>query len=506
MPFWLVGLSAVLSALAHPPLSWWWLILIAPAPLLGVLSGKPMRVGFGIGWWWGFTYGLLVGFPLTYLINLQTGSFWLTMAGWVAVAGLSALFWGLFGVVASRMPQNTWLGWLGVAAAWTLCQWLRGLGPFAFVWGHFAVALYRVPPLLQIADIVGTWGVEFLIALWNTLLGALLLAIFRNDASHAPSPVAFWWVCLALGYSIGRGWSIGAIKGETVSVTIVQPNVDLARAYSPSEWVPIRQQIAELVQQAHKGDPDLIVLPESLEPYPMPDSREAFEFWQQLAESGRVNLLVGGYRIGDPMTRQYTNTAHLFAATGKWQYHDKVQLVPLGEAVPLRDYLPFLRAFGVVERDLLPGRSLKPLEVDPMRIGVVICMESTYPWIARGLVREGANMLVVLSNESWFGRTAALEQHLAFCVLRAIETRRYVVRCAPQGISAIIKPDGKIVRLPPFERVINQQEITLQTELTPYVRWGDWIVGVSGVLVALGWLMGARRRAWGVFDDRPAAT
>jgi apolipoprotein N-acyltransferase len=141
-----------------------------------------------------------------------------------------------------------------------------------------------------------------------------------------------------------------------------------------------------------------------------------------------------------------------------------------------------------------------------MRIGVVICMESTYPWIARGLVREGANMLVVLSNESWFGRTAALEQHLAFCVLRAIETRRYVVRCAPQGISAIIKPDGKIVRLPPFERVINQQEIPLQTELTPYVRWGDWIVGVSGVLVALGWLMGARRRAWSVFDDRPAAT
>jgi hypothetical protein len=65
------------------------------------------------------------------------------------------------------------------------------------------------------------------------------------------------------------------------------------------------------------------------------------------------------------MTRQYTNTAHLFAATGKWQYHDKVQLVPLGEAVPLRDYLPFLRAFGVVERDLLPGRSLKPLEVRP---------------------------------------------------------------------------------------------------------------------------------------------
>ncbi len=469
-----------------------------------------MRVGFGIGWWWGFTYGLLVGLPLTYLINLQTGSFWLTITGWVGVVGLSALFWGLFGMVATRMP-NSWLGWLGIAAAWTLCQWLRGLGPFALVWGHFAVALYRAPLLLQIADLMGTWGVEFLIALWNMLLGALLLAIIRNDANHAPSPVAFWSVSLALGlalgYSIGRERSIEAMKGETVRVAIVQPNLDLARAYSPSEWAPIRRQIAQQVRAADRDySPDLIVLPESLEPYPMPATQHAFEFWRQLAQERWVDILVGGYRIGDPITRQYTNTAHLFTSRGKWLYHDKVQLVPLGETVPLRDYLPFLQAFGVVERDLLPGRSLKPLEVGSMRIGVVICMESTYPWIARGLVRQGANMLVVLSNESWFGRTAALEQHLAFCVLRAIETRRWVVRSAPQGISAFIEPSGKIHRLPPFERTSDKAFVDLLEISTFYVRWGDWIVVVSIVLVALGWLTGVRMRAAHACADRPAAT
>jgi apolipoprotein N-acyltransferase len=113
MPFWLVGLSAVLSALAHPPLSWWWLILIAPAPLLGVLSGKPMRVGFGIGWWWGFTYGLLVGFPLTYLINLQTGQF-LVDDGRVgggggvkrALLGVCLAWWR---AACHRIPG--WAGW-----------------------------------------------------------------------------------------------------------------------------------------------------------------------------------------------------------------------------------------------------------------------------------------------------------------------------------------------------------------------------------------------------------
>ena len=466
-----------------------------------------MRAGFGMGWWWGFTYGLLVGFPLTYLINLQTNSLWLTTVGWMGVAGLSALFWGLFGMVATRMP-NTWLGWLGIAAAWTLCQWLRGLGPFAFVWGHFAVALYRAPLLLQVADIVGTWGVEFLIALWNTLLGVCLLKIIRDgdDREELPLLILLLVIGMMVGYGTWHESSIKAMEGETRKVMIVQPNLDLARAYSLSEWEPIRQQIAQQVRDANRDSPDLIVLPESLEPYPLPDTQQAFEFWRQLARAERTDILVGGYRIGDPITRQYTNTAHLFTSGGEWLYHDKVQLVPLGETVPLRDYLPFLRAFGVVERDLLPGRSLKPLETGSMRIGVVICMESTYPWIARELVRQGANMLVVLSNESWFGRTAALEQHLAFCVLRAIETRRWVVRSAPQGISAFIEPSGKIHRLPPFERTSDKEFVDLLEVSTFYVRWGDWIVGVSVVLVVLGWLTGVRMRAARACADRPAAT
>jgi apolipoprotein N-acyltransferase len=155
-------------------------------------------------------------------------------------------------------------------------------------------------------------------------------------------------------------------------------------------------------------------------------------------------LLVGGYRTVSPDTPQVANTMFLFLPNGDWQYHDKVQLVPLGEYVPYREWLPFLRIFGVVESDLYAGNSLQPLQAGDLRIGAVICMESTYPWIARGLANAGANLLAVGSNESWFGRTAALEQHLAFCVLRAIETRRWVVRCAPEGVSAFIAPTGAI--------------------------------------------------------------
>ncbi|MCS6919209.1 MAG: apolipoprotein N-acyltransferase, partial [Fimbriimonadales bacterium] len=162
------------------------------------------------------------------------------------------------------------------------------------------------------------------------------------------------------------------------------------------------------------------------------------------------------------------------------------QLVPMGEYVPYRQYLPFLSVFGVVEEDMYAGSDLKPLQAGNLKIGAVICMESTYPWIARGMANAGANLIVVGSNESWFGRTAALEQHLAFSVLRAIETRRWVVRCAPEGISAFISPSGEVIRrAPAFQAVAESLPINPSAPETLYLRWGDWMVWVGAGLILM---------------------
>ncbi|MDW8106690.1 MAG: hypothetical protein RMK45_04320, partial [Armatimonadota bacterium] len=162
--------SGIVSALAHPPAGIAWLILVAPAPLFALTLHTRARVGFTYGWLWSFVYYLTLGHPLIYLIRLQTDSLFLSVLGLTLVAGISALlFGGVFGLLASQMPRNL-LGILGAAGAWTLTQYLRGLGPYAFVWGHWSVALYKHPVLLQPAEWVGAWGIEFLIALWNGLL------------------------------------------------------------------------------------------------------------------------------------------------------------------------------------------------------------------------------------------------------------------------------------------------------------------------------------------------
>jgi apolipoprotein N-acyltransferase len=503
--------SAVLSGLAHPPLGAWGLILLAPAPLFGLTLATCARVGFAYGWLWSFLYYLTLGHPLLYLIELRTGSVALSLIGMLLVAGLGALFGGLYGVVASQMGR-TLLGIVGAAGAWALTQYLRGQGPFAFVWGHCSVALYPAPMLLQPAELVGAWGMEFLIALWNGLLsyGAWLAVQRRYRPAVGIALATLLGAGALLAWSFNRygEWGLldARLSERTRLIALVQPNVDLARPYTPDEWTPIRERIADQVRRASTINPnwrnahnlpprpDLMMLPEVIEPYPMPESRPALLFWRTLAMETRTALLVGGYRTVRPDAPQVANTMFLFLPNGDWQYHDKVQLVPLGEYVPYREWLPFLRIFGVVESDLYAGDSLQPLQAGDMRIGAVICMESTYPWIARGLANAGANLLAVGSNESWFGRTAALEQHLAFCVLRAIETRRWIARCAPEGISAFIAPTGAIrARAPKFAEAILDAPVHPHTTQTLYMRWGDWAVGMGVALIALAIAQKRRR-------------
>lgn len=498
----IVLVSAVLSGLAHPPLNLWWTLLVAPAVLFWVLRGKSVRAGFGWAWLWHTVYGLTLGWSLTYLIHLRTGNIALSVVGLVLVAGLSGCYAGVAGALTTRMPPNI-LGALGVAGIWSLFQWLRGIGDFAFVWGQMAPAFYKTPVLIQIADVVGAWGMDFLIAFWNALLGFM--------AGHAPARRS----ALVLGGMLWAGWlgyglwslpTQQAFQGEAeVRVAIVQPNVNLARHYTPAEWEPIQERIFDLVRRASESRPDIIALPEVIEPYPMPENGFAFARWQALASETRSVLIVGGYRIVDSETEQWANTAHLFLPDRRWLYHDKVQLVPLGEIVPYRRFLPFLAWFGVVPEDISSGERVEPLEAGALRIGAIICMESTYPWIARLLVVNGANLLWVGSNESWFGRTPALEQHLAFSVLRAVETRRWLVRCAPEGYSALIAPTGNFERVEPFVSTVVTKPVALRAEKTLYTQFGDWIIGLGAFGAILAWATGVRRHATqGVSDPQEA--
>lgn len=507
VPYFLLLFSATGSALAYPPVKMGWLILIMPSLWFRFLLTRSPKAGFGWGWLWGWVYGLTLGYPLTYLIHLQTGSVWLTGIGWFLVVALQGFFFGAFGWLAAHAPKQRWLIPFWLASAWMLCQWARGLGEFAFMWGTWAVVLAPYPSLLQVLDLGGAWGLEWLIAFLNGCWASALLNAEPPPENRRSRLFPLGMAALTLTGWLGYGFVQKAhfeawIKDDStprVPVVIIQPNIDLARLYPEPEWNLHRERAFRQIMQL--GSPaSLVVLPESFEPYPLPQAVEILRQWQTLAQETGSSLLIGGYRIGEPETGRFTNTAHLFLAGGGYRFHDKVKLVPLGETVPLRKYLPFLSAFGVVPRDLVPGEQLKPMAMDAQtQVGVVVCMESTFPWVSRALVANSANLLVVISNESWFGRTAALDQHAAFTVLRAVETRRAIVRSAPQGISGFYEPDGTSETLPVFQERTQVKAIPLSEMKTVYVRFGDWIMIVSVLLLGVirfgGQLNISRRRS-----------
>jgi len=198
-----------------------------------------------------------------------------------------------------------------------------------------------------------------------------------------------------------------------------------------------------------------------------------------LARDCSVEILAGGYdpanNSGQPGSY---NTLFLFDKQGRMAgaYH-KVQLVPFGEFVPLRERLPMLRDYGIRNEDVVAAKSHRLLKTSAGKVGVSICFESLFPQIARSEVLRGAQILCVVTNDAWFQRTQAAREHLMMAQLRAIENRRYLFRAAGTGISAVIDPCGGIrQRCDLFRQGIIYDQARLSDGLTVYTRFGDWFV------------------------------
>lgn len=185
--------------------------------------------------------------------------------------------------------------------------------------------------------------------------------------------------------------------------------------------------------------------------------------------------------------------------TGSYQ---KRQLVPFGEFVPGKERFPFLEALHVTRSDMKPGADTQPLlNGGPGigKVGATICFESSYPRFLREQVARGAGLLVVSTDDAWFGRTAAARQHSAIAAVRAAETDRYLVRSAATGVSQVVDPTGQVLaEADLFMPAVVWAPVESRATVTPYVRWGDWFVGFCALLLAGVSLMpGMARRQTG---------
>jgi apolipoprotein N-acyltransferase len=489
----LCALSGLLLSLCFPPAGFWFLAWVALVPwLIGLRLGR--------GWaalaasWAG---GVVFFAALLYWLYLFGLSVWLLAA---ALLGLWLALWGIFVRWIGRLGPLPRM--VGAAVLWSAVEWLRGLGEFGFTWGWLGYSQSPLLALLPIARLVGTLGLSFLIALVNAALAEMVIGMVRGEPVRSLALVAAGCGLAAACLLGARAWvkRLPGPGGPEIRAAVIQGSAHgplLAKDVNVPLTAREQQQTLDIYQsltlKAAAQRPALVVWPEST----IPGLPEA-EPWiaGRLAEIARASnawLLAGGpYR--DQRGRSY-NSAYLYSPTGNLTArYDKVQLVPFGEYVPGRSWLPFLSRYHVRDFDFTPGPVPRVLQAGTIAVGPMICFESTFPNLAWPLVRRRAQVLVIMTNDAWFGRTAAAAQHQQIAVLRAVETGRWVLRGASTGISSIIAPDGKVVASAGlFQRKVLSAKIRLVQSDRPDPRWG----------LAFAWLMVALSIAYIILPAAP---
>ncbi len=482
--------AGVVLALAFQPVGASWLIPVAVAGFVVCTVGLPARrawlpgLAFGIG----FCYVLM---------------FWMRVVGvdaWLALAGLQAAFYGVLGAVVAR------LGKLRLAPVWIACAWvgmeaIRSTWPFGGMpWGRLAFATADTPWETAL-PYVGQSGLSLLLALLGTCLAWVVIAEDRRARVTAAAATA---AVLAVGLVPALApYTFTADEERTVAV--VQGNVPgdgddilLDHRQVTQNHVDATVALADDVAAGDSPRPDFVLWPENstaVDPFEDADVNADI---RDASSAIDVPILVGG--MVDAGSEHVLNQGIVWDPdTGAGDRYTKWHPVPFGEYIPWRSV--FRDNFGrlaLIPRDMMSGTRVEPLSVADTAVGDAICFDVAYDDGIHEQLQEGAELLVVQTSNAMFIHTGQIEQQFEITRLRALETGRYVLVAATNGVSGVIAPDGTVLdRADPRTQEVLLEQVGLSTDLTPAVRIGPWIgracVALTVVALVLGVLPYRRR-------------
>lgn len=391
-------------------------------------------------------------------------------------------------------------GFLLVPAWWVALEAFRGDGYWGFPWGQLGYTQWNFPPLLQVTALTGVAGLSFLIVLANYALFRLALCRLLDNRVLGIALA----VIVLLGAAVVAGGNAIPEKRlpATDRIDLIQPNFPAVLGWGERQ-AQYLQTLGQMTRQAHDHRPRLVIWPETVIPVPVeqgPDGTLTDFYGPALAAMSRAAPLLLGRALTGPDGRDY-NCALLVDGDTRAVAGGKIHLVPFGETLPGLHDFAWLESFGrsVGISDFAPVARKAPFPFAGGRLGLLICFEATFGELTRALVRDGATLLVNITNDIWSGSPTAHEQHFAMSVLRAAENRRYLVRGGNSGVSAVVDPFGRVlVRTPVMQSAILTENVVLDAAglpLTLYTRWGDWFARGCGAVSALVlvWL-GARQR------------
>ena len=498
--------------LAHPPFHLLVTSFVALVPFIAWLEGLPhtaegRRQARRGGFFFGLVYYALVLYWL--FVALVFFTWWALFAFLAPILILSTFMSWVAGTIHLVRSRLAWPMWLAFPVLWTAGEVLRAhLLEVSFPWMQFGDSLTNYPMLIGAADLVGSRGLSFWLAMANALVAAGFLAFRAGGWRAARGSALALLVTLAgpIAYSVARWTTLDTRVAARVGV--VQPNVpqhlrDLDPvAATDSAFRATATLTAPWVDRERM---DLVVFPETmlqaaymdpLPSYPYRGWPEGRAWAEEVGAALEAEVVVGGLGADDLGEGEYLpfNSAfHFRPGEGLANRYDKRFVVPLVERVPFippewLDAMPYTGGLGV-------GAWQAPIEITTERgtasYGTMICYESIFSPLARHFRRNGADFLVNITNDSWYGREAwwsrssALWQHPAHLVMRAIETRMGVARSGITGVSMIVDPRGRVSqRTELFEPAAFVADVRTTDERTVYVRFGD-VVGTASAAAAI---------------------
>lgn len=477
-------MSGIFMMAAFAPLNLWFLGWFAVSGFLWAVTRVPSKKMAGLA---GFLYGM---------------AFWTTSVSWIKnvvfeyghlpetvsfmLMILLCLFFTSISVVLAIILKGA-LKHLGTAALfaapflWVAGELFQTYLLTGFPWNLAGYSQVFFLPAVQIADHTGVYGVSFLVILINS---AIVFAIVEKPALKLSylSPLIVSFVALALTLVYGFVVLGEQREEEKFSAVLIQDGMDNAQRYTANKNDLFNFYLDESVKAARNGK-DMVLWGEGAltfldmigddggipgginEQYVLSLPRD-YGFWLMI---GSTDVL-----LSERIAYNTALTAGPMNASQADGYYRKVHLTPFGEYVPYQFVFGWLNKIVTEISDFKPGEQINSIPLLKGRAGTPLCYEVIFPDLVRRFSLNGATILATLSNDAWFGRTAANDQHFNMSIMRAVENRRYLMRCAVSGVSGIVDPHGNVTaRSEAYDKTIIEGEVAMRQEMTFYVMNGD---------------------------------
>ncbi len=441
----------------------------------------------------GYLAGSVANLVAVYWIGFNSGAVFITaLASMIGAILYLGIFWGLFALVISWLNVKTGRGLVLWPLLWVLMEYVRSFGAMGFPWINLATTQAGYLPLIQLAEITGSYGIAFWIISINVLIYRALTSQTKTKLALIYGAVIFLLVFITGLLRIDYLKDID--HSQSIDIAIVQPNLNPNDKWKSEKRENVFNLMDSTLVEALALKPQLVIWPESAVPaYLRTNKYRSRRIEKRVFDAG-IPLLTGAVDRLKQDNGEWSvyNGSILYKPDSTQTIYHKMHLVPFAEYIPLSGEFPVLKKLNFGQGNFAHGEMFTIFEVDSVRFSNIICYESSIPQLVRKFVGAGARMITIETNDAWVGQTSGPYQHYALAVLRAVENRVPVVRCANTGISGYIDITGKTTnKIPLNELGIVKQVVNIPSRVSLYARFGDIFVFVNFLIMIIisgvGW-------------------